>query len=140
VFDGYLVHSRGANASGFKAEGLARDAENPVPPGAHLREDTDVPVLDLQTEGDMVALRAHLTHQPPFQHYRRWEIAGAAHAETPRWVAEVPAALDMDQACKDPVNSAPHHAVVKATLAALTEWVRSGKVPPGGRNCSTRRR
>ena len=63
LFDGYLVHSRGANASGFKAEGLARDAENAVPPGAHIRTDIDVPVLDLQTEGDMVALRAHLTHQ-----------------------------------------------------------------------------
>ena len=94
-FDGYLVHSRGANASGFKAEGLARDAENAVPPGAHIRTDIDVPVLDLQTEGDMVALRAHLTRQPPFAHYRRWEIAGAAHAETPRWVAEVPPPLDM---------------------------------------------
>ena len=64
----------------------------------------------------MVALRAHLTRQPPFAHYRRWEIAGAAHAETPRWVAEVPPPLDMGQGCKDPVNSAPHHAVVKAAL------------------------
>ena len=130
LFDGYLVHSRGANASGFAAEGLARDAENPVPPGARLRVDTDVPVLDVQTEGDMVALRAHLTHQPPFARYRRWEIAGAAHAETPRWVAEVPPALDMGPSCKDPVNSAPHHAVVKAALHALTRWVRDGIVPP----------
>lgn len=129
LFDGYLVHSRGANASGFKAEGLARDSENPVPAGAHLRTDIDVPVLDLQTEGDMVALRAHLTHQPSFPHYRRWEIAGAAHAETPRWVAEAPPPLDMGQGCKDPVNSAPHHAVVKAALAALTEWVNTGKAP-----------
>ena len=78
--------------------------------------DIDVPVLDLQTEGDMVALRAHLTRQAPFAHYRRWEIAGAAHAETPRWVAEVPPPLDMGPGCKDPVNSAPHHAVVKAAL------------------------
>jgi hypothetical protein len=130
AFDGYLVHSRGANASGFTAEGLARDAENAVPPGAHIRADIDVPVLDLQTEGDMVALRAHLTRQPPFAHYRRWEIAGAAHAETPRWVAEVPPALDMGPACKEPVNSAPHHAVVKAALSALTRWVRDGVVPP----------
>jgi len=130
LFDGYLVHSRGANASGFKAEGLARDAENAVPAGAHIRTDVDVPVLDLQTEGDMVALRAHLTHQAPFAHYRRWEIAGAAHAETPRWVAETPPALDMGPACKDPVNSAPHHAVVKAALSALTRWVRDGVVPP----------
>jgi Alpha/beta hydrolase domain len=66
LFDGYLVHSRGANASGFKAEGLARDADNAVPPGAHIRADIDVPVLDLQTEGDMVALRVLLTHQPAF--------------------------------------------------------------------------
>ena len=130
LFDGYLIHSRGSNASGFKAEGLARDADNSVPVGAHIRADIDVPVLDLQTEGDMVALRAHLTHQPPFAHYRRWEIAGAAHAETPRWVAEVPPALDMGPSCKDPVNSAPHHAVVKAALSALTRWVRDGVVPP----------
>ena len=130
LFDGYLVHSRGANASGFKADGLARDAENGVPPGAHIRTDIDAPVLDLQTEGDIVGLRAHLTHQPPFARYRRWEIAGAAHAETPRWVAEVPPPLDMGQGCKDPVNSAPHHAVVKAALAALTRWVRDGVAPP----------
>jgi hypothetical protein len=130
AFDGYLVHSRGASASGFTAEGLARDAENAVPPGAHIRTDVEVPILDLQTEGDMVALRAHLTRQPPFAHYRRWEIAGAAHAETPRWVAEVPPPLDMGPGCKDPVNSAPHHAVVKAALDALTRWVRDGIVPP----------
>jgi hypothetical protein len=36
----------------------------------------------------------------------------------------------MGPARKDPVNSAPHHAVVKAALAALTQWVRSGTVPP----------
>ena len=74
--------------------------DTPIPPGAHIRTDIDVPIFDLQTEGDMVALRAHLTHQPPNPHYRRWEIAGAAHAETPRWVAEVPPALDMGQGCK----------------------------------------
>jgi hypothetical protein len=130
LFDGYLVHSRGANASGFAAEGLGRDTENAVPPGAHIRTDIDVPILDLQTEGDMVALRAHLTRQPAFAHYRRWEIAGAAHAETPRWVAETPPPLDMGPACKDPVNSAPHHAVVKAALAAITRWVVEGATPP----------
>ena len=29
----------------------------------------------------------------------------------------LPPALDMGQGCKDPVNSAPHHAVVKAALS-----------------------
>jgi len=70
------------------------------------------------------------SHQPPFARYRRWEIAGAAHAETPRWVAEIAPPLDMGPACKDPVNSAPHHAVVKAALSALTRWVRDGAAPP----------
>jgi len=130
AFDGYLVHSRGANAAGLSAEALTRDAERPVPAGAHLRGDVDVPVFDLQTEGDMIALGAHLTHEPPHAHYRRWEIAGAAHAETPRWVAIEPPPLDRGQGCKVPVNSAPHDAVVKAGLVALTRWVRDGVVPP----------
>src|SRR5262245_31464364 len=130
LFDGYLVHSRGANAAGLTAEALARDATDPIPPGARIRADLDVPVLDLQTEGDMVALRSHVARQDPNPHYRRWEIAGAAHAESSRWVVEVPPALDMGQGCSEPINTAPHHAVVKAALHALTRWVRDGVVPP----------
>ena len=131
LFDGYFVHSRGANAAGLTAEQLARDAD-PIPAGAHIRADIDVPVFDVQTEGDMVALRAHLTHQDQNKHYRRWEIAGAAHAEVPRWVPIAPPPLAMGlggPACKDPINSAPHDAIVKAALAALTRWVRDGKAP-----------
>jgi hypothetical protein len=130
AFDGYFVHSRGANAAGLTADALGRDADTPIPAGAHIRTDIDVPIFDLQTEGDMVALRAHVTHQEPTAHYRRWEIAGGAHAENPRWVVEVPPALDMGQGCKDPINAAPHHAIVKAGLHALTRWVRDGVTPP----------
>jgi alpha/beta hydrolase family protein len=129
LFNGYFVHSRGANAAGLSAEQLARDAENPIPPGAHIRSDIDVPVFDLQTEGDMLALGAHLTRQEPGPHYRRWEIAGAAHTETARWVVDSPDALDRGPGCKAAVNAAPHHAVVKAGLVALTRWVRDGVVP-----------
>jgi hypothetical protein len=129
AFDGYFVHSRGANAAALSAEALGRDGESPIPPGAHIRSDIDVPVFDLQTEGDIVALRAHLTHQDPGTHYRRWEIAGAAHAETPRWVAESAPPLDMGPGRKEPVNSAPHDAVVKAALHAFTRWVRDGVAP-----------
>jgi Alpha/beta hydrolase domain len=128
LFQGFLVHSRGASAAGLTAEQLSPDPA-PIPSGAHIRADLDVPVLDVQTEGDMVTLRAHLTHQPPSARYRRWEIAGAAHAESARWIAEVPPPLDMGAGCKDPINSAPHHAVVKAALHALTRWVRDGVAP-----------
>ena len=106
LFDGYFVHSRGSNAAGLTAEGLDRDAAPPIPAGAHIRPDTNVPIFDLQTEGDMVTLRAHLTHEPPNAHYRRWEIAGAAHAESARWIVQVPPVPDMGQGCKEPINAA----------------------------------
>ena len=130
LFDGYFVHSRGSNAAGLAAEGLARDASDAIPPGARIRGDIDVPVFDLQTEGDMVALRSHLTRQDAGARYRRWELAGAAHAETPRWVVEEPPPLDRGQGCRAPVNAAPHHALVKAGLRALARWVRDGVAPP----------
>jgi hypothetical protein len=129
LFDGFLVHSRGRTAAGLTAEQLAADPV-PMPPGAHVRIDTDVPVLDVQTEGDMTALRSHLTRQDPNDHYRRWEIAGAAHAETPRWVVEVPPPLDFGPGCLFAVNAAPHHAVVKAALRALAKWVTAQVTPP----------
>ena len=124
VFDGFLVHSRGANGAP-----LFDGAEGRVPPNAHTRADVDVPVLCLQTEGDIIALRSHLARQDQSLHYRQWEVAGCAHAETPRWVVEVPPALDLGPGCRDPVNAAPHHAVVKAALHALTQWVLKGVAP-----------
>jgi hypothetical protein len=130
LFDGYFVHSRGSNAAGLSAEGLVRDTSDPIPPGARIRDDIDVPVFDLQTEGDMIALRSHLARQDAGPRYRRWELAGAAHAETPRWVVEEPPPLDRGQGCRAPVNAAPHHAFVKAGLRALTRWVRDGVTPP----------
>ena len=128
VFNGFFVHSRGANAAGLTAEQLGRDPD-PIPPNAHLRTDTGVPVFDLQTEGDMVTLRSHLTGQPDSQHYRLWEIAGAAHAESAQWVPGIAPVPDLGVRCVAPINSATHHAVVKAGLDALTRWVRDGKAP-----------
>jgi Alpha/beta hydrolase domain len=130
VFNGFLIHSRGANAAGLSAEQLNRDPD-PIVAGARLREDAAVPVLDLQTEGDMVTLRSHTTRQTDHPHYRRWEIAGAAHAESPQWIPGMTPVPDMAPGlrCASPINSAPHHAVVKAALHALTRWVRDGVAP-----------
>lgn len=128
VFNGYFVHSRGANAAGLTAEQLGRDPE-PIPAGARLRTDVDAPVFDLQTEGDMVTLRAHLTRQPDHARYRRWEIAGAAHAESAQWVPGLTPPPDLGVRCATSINSAPHHAVVKAGLVSLTRWVRDGVAP-----------
>jgi hypothetical protein len=128
-FDGYLIHSRGAQAAGLRAEAMATDAPDGVPIGARIREDLGVPVFDLFTEGDMVTLGAHQTRQPASDTYRRWEIAGAAHAEVPRWIVEVPPEPSRGPGCAEPVNAAPHDAFVKAGLVALIRWVTSD-VPP----------
>ena len=135
LVDGYLVHSRGAAPAGLRADRLT-DVTDPLPAGAHIRGDIDVPVLDVQAEGDMVTLRSHLARQEPHDHLRHWEIAGAAHAEVPVWVVS-DAAPPSDGpggfapgGCAAPVNAAPHHAVVKAALRALARWVRDGVAPP----------
>ena len=125
LYDGYLIHSRVGGTYGFPD-----NLKGVVPPNPHLRTDIDVPVLDLQMEGDYVALRSHLARQEDSAHIRLWEVAGAAHSETPQWVVEVPPALDHGQNCKDPINAAPGHAVVKASLHALLLWVRENKAPP----------
>jgi len=130
LFDGYFVHSRGATAAGLRSEALAADEPDPIPAGARIRTDVDVPVFDLQTEGDMVTLGSHRTRQPASDMYRRWEIAGAAHTEIPTWVVEVPPELPRGPGCAEAVNAAPHHAFVKAGLRALVDWVVSGRVPP----------
>jgi hypothetical protein len=129
VFDGYFVHSRGASAAGLTAEALAPDVPVPTPPGARIRSDIDVPVFDIQAEGDMTTLRSHLTRQPASDRYRRWELAGVAHAEIPLWVAEPANPPSLGPGCASPVNSAPHQVFVKAGLRALTSWVRDGTPP-----------
>ncbi|HLH00419.1 MAG TPA: alpha/beta hydrolase domain-containing protein [Bryobacteraceae bacterium] len=125
VYDGYFVHSRVGGTYGFPENVRGIVAANP-----HIRTDIDVPVFDLQMEGDYVALRSHLARQPDSRHFRLWEVAGGAHSESPRWVIEEPPPLDHSTNCKDPINAAPGHAVVKAALHALVVWVRDGQEPP----------
>jgi hypothetical protein len=129
VFDGFFVHSRGASAAGLTSEALTPDAPVPTPAGARIRTDLDVPVFDIQAEGDMTTLRSHLTRQPASDRYRRWELAGVAHAEIPLWVPESANPPSLGPGCASPVNSAPHQAFVKAGLRALVSWVREGTPP-----------
>ena len=64
LVDGYLVHSRGANPAGLTADRLTGVSDR-MPAGAHIRSDIDVPVLDVQAEGDIATLRSHLARQDP---------------------------------------------------------------------------
>jgi hypothetical protein len=143
VYDGYLVHSRG----GF---GLITPLSEPpqplipIPDNLPIRSDVDVPVLIFETETDLTFLGYFGARQDDGGNVRVWEVAGTAHADTytlttgpsdlgdsPEVVgllvtaAPIPGIIE----CERPINSGPHHFVVKAAVAALDRWVRRGKAP-----------
>ncbi|MFO0689176.1 MAG: alpha/beta hydrolase domain-containing protein [Myxococcota bacterium] len=146
VFDGFLIHSRGATGAALRQAPLTPVA---TPGPTRIRTDLGVPVFVFQTETDTRA-----TRQPDTATFRQWEVAGTAHADiyvlgigqadtgrdftaaqrlfdtmrTP--VAEpLPGVLP---ACNFGVNSGPHHWVLQAAVRHLDEWVRRGTPPPSG--------
>jgi Alpha/beta hydrolase domain len=142
VYDGFLVHSRGAGAATLSLPQPVFDG----PPLALLRADVDVPVLTFETETDVVAIGFFAARQPDGTNIRTWEVAGTAHGDT--YMTTVvgrtdggPAAadtthlppvysiLDGSVACDLPINAGPQHYVLSAALRRLERWVRTGRGP-----------
>jgi hypothetical protein len=146
VFDGFLIASRHASGSPFGATSFSL-ADDTVPERAIIRTDSDVPVLVVQTEGDLIGstFGSARARQPDSKHFRLWEIAGTSHADTYSGgvglndtgdgTAEL-AVLDPAQLnggplrCTQPVNSGPAFAVVSKALTQVDRWVRDGTPPP----------
>ena len=126
-FDGFLVHSRGGAAAPLGEPGTGIDmTATIVGAPTRLRTDGDVPILVLQTEGDLLSvLGYHAASQPDEELLRVWEVAGAAHADR-HLVGPLADQLD----CGVPINDGPHHFVAKAALRHLDRWVRDGTPPP----------
>lgn len=96
-----------------------------------VRTDVDVPVLDVQTENDIVVLRSHLSHQDDSPHFRLWEVAGTAHVgEYGRSLTWPATPTTPGDPCADRINSAPTFAVAKAAIAKLAQWATTGAAPP----------
>jgi Alpha/beta hydrolase domain len=127
AFDGFLIHSRGSGALPVVEAGRSADIAGSMGRAAYLfRTDLDAPILDLQTEGDVVGVLSSLAvRQPDTDRFRLWEVAGAAHADK-HLVGANAGQFD----CGVAINNAPMHLVVKAGLRALDGWVRTGQVPP----------
>ena len=127
AFDGYLIHSRGAGAAPLGEPGAGIDiAASITATPTTVRTDQDVPVLVLEAEGDLTTvLGYHKARQEDSEHFRLWEIAGAAHADR-SLIGPVADLVD----CGGPVNDGPHNFVVKAAVRALDSWVRDGTAPP----------
>jgi hypothetical protein len=127
AFDGFLVHSRASVGLPLVGPGEYADlARGFASVNTILRDDVDVPALEIQTEGDLTSvLNSVVVRQPDTDTFRLWEVAGTSHAD--RFLLG-PLADTTD--CGAPVNEAPMHVVVKAAFRQLEEWIRTGEAPP----------
>lgn len=152
-YDGFLVHSRFGPAAPL-GEGSIFDQLQPDAPdqAVRFRPDLRVPVMTIITETDLYGAGRqgyYAARRPDDDLLRVWEIAGAAHADNYTiQVAPIDsgsAPLDAIVAAYQPTNNLmgqqldhfinfgpQHHYVVQASLAALTNWVTAGEVPPVG--------
>ena len=144
TYDGFLVHSRAGFAAALSQ---APQADVPTPAVVQFRTDTDVPVLTVQTETDLMLLGYLAARQPDTRRLRLWEVAGTAHADD--YVANVGAPdtgdgtvslQELDSmldpptgtagfSCADPINTGPAHYVLDSAQHALRSWVTTGISP-----------
>jgi hypothetical protein len=131
LFDGFFIHSRGDGAADLGPDELQK-APRPV----EVRTDSQVPVLQFETETDLELLGHVNARQDDGDVVRTWEVAGTAHADRStldyavsagaRWTD---ANVDLSSSCGT-INDGPQQPVVQAALAALRAWVVDGTVPP----------
>jgi hypothetical protein len=142
VYDGFMVHSRGSSGASLSQDPLP---SVPFPAPAPIRNDLDVPVMEVQAEGDVISSNL-LTRQPDTAKFRAWEMAGTSHADTysitvggndtgngdgaVKMLGFMRAPLNAG--CGSPVNAGPHHWLLQAAWHHLDNWARTGVAPPVG--------
>lgn len=148
AYDGYLVHSRYQGSA--QLAGPPQTAIN-TPEKVTIRTDLNVPVLNLQTETDVIGLGAITSRQPDSRRFRLWEVAGGSHSDYYVNVSgradkgtEPEFALVVEETsvlgfinCEKPMNAGPTHWVVNAALSALDDWVLNDALPAQADRLST---
>ena len=141
VFDGFLIHSRGASGAPLdgaisRGRGDSNDSSGIASRAVHVRTDLDVPVMMFETETDLTLLRYARARQPDTDQVRTWEVAGTSHADAHfiRSIVGGPRDPGIGSLlnCKDPINTGPQHEVLQAALSHLVTWVANGTPPPTG--------
>jgi Alpha/beta hydrolase domain len=123
VYDGFQLQSQ---LGGGMSLGVG-----PMPAHPIVRTDVDVPVLEVQSETDLVVFRTHLNRQADQPNFRLWELAGSGHiGEYGRSLSWPPNPTAPGDPCTDRINSAPGFALGKAATAALARWATIGVAPP----------
>jgi hypothetical protein len=140
-FDGFLIHSRGANGAPLDGAISGRDDDSDDASGIasrpiHVRTDLDVPVFMFETETDLTLLDYVPARQPDTDMVRTWEVAGTAHADAHliRSIVGGPRdpAVGSLVGCEQPINTGPQHEVLQAAVDHLVTWVTDGTPPPAG--------
>lgn len=143
VYDGFLVHSRGAGGAALSQAPLPAVG---TPSPTFIRDDLDVPVLVLQTETDLGGLQARQADSP---RYRLWEVAGTSHFDQYGLSTGLTDVGDRDGVaawfdtmlhptnqptpaftCNSPINTGPATFVLRAGISALDRWAAGGAPPP----------
>jgi hypothetical protein len=126
AFDGFFVHSRAAVGLSLVAPGESADIAGSIAGTASIfRTDQSTPVLDVQSESDVTSiLNSYAARQPDTDHFRLWEVAGTAHADT-HIIGAGATSID----CGVPINDGPMHIVAKAAWRALDSWLTTGRAP-----------
>jgi len=125
VYDGFLVHSRGEIPAP-----LVTGTRQPA--GVKIRTDLDVPVLQFETETDLLRLEFLAARQPDTDLITTWEVAGTAHADDS--IVEygrrsAGTGFDLAAIC-GAINTGPQQEVIRAAFVALDRWVAKGAEPP----------
>jgi hypothetical protein len=127
LFDGFLIHSRGAAGSGLFA-----GAGGSVPSPSLLRTDQQ-PALVFETETDTVGHFA--ARQAASPTYRLWEGAGTAHVDSYDLASYSADPVNQEpsypaNSCVFPYNSAHERYLMNAALLRLSQWINGGTLPP----------
>jgi hypothetical protein len=128
LYDGFLIHSRGASA---RTPGGERTRDTG---GVLIRTDVAVPVFTFETETDVLVLGFEAARQQDSEMVHTWEVAGTAHADsyslsTATGLPREPG-LGEFIGCAAPINDGPQHETLQAALRHLVGWVVDGTTPP----------
>lgn len=126
-FEGFLIHSRGGSAAPLGEAGKGIDITSTViGQPTTVRADSDVPVIVVETETDLLGILRYLpARQPDGDFFRLWEIAGTAHADK----FQLGATEDL-LACAQPINRGQQTFALRAALRHLDTWAAGGAAPP----------
>ena len=131
MFDGFLIHSRGGTGAALTSAG------GRMPQNAHIRSDITEPVLQVETETDLLGLGFYGARQPDADLLRTWELAGTAHADQStvdygvesgrQW--DTTTQIDFTDLCGQ-LNTGPQRFLVRRAIVALNTWIVDGTPPP----------